>query len=250
MKSSHTRPAATKSAPLPSQEPVVPLMTVSLPIHAEHIVSMYNVTCIQLVCGAWLRRGGDQVGRPRDASIDRAAIDACVALLGEVGRQQLSREKIARRAGVSLPAVNRRFDNVDDVLLAVASTPMYDPSALPGVDSLRSYLVASLTRTARTFAQAPIRRSASELLAAAAGDERIGSAVRHSVAGWRAEGLAWVKSARERGEVAPEVDGEALLDLANGAVYYRLLWRGQVISEDEVEPLVDLILNGAAPPSQ
>jgi hypothetical protein len=151
--------------------------------------------------------------------------------------------------------VNRRFDSVDDILvddilLAVASAPMHDPAALPGVDSLRSYLVASLTRTARTFTQAPIRRSASELLAAAAGDERIESAVMQTVADWRVEGLDWVKSARERGEIAPEVDGEALLDLANGAVYYRLLWRGQVISEDEVGPLVDLILQGAAPPAQ
>ncbi len=36
--------------------------------------------------------------------------------------------------------------------------------------------------------------------------------------------------ARERGEFAPEVDGETLLDLANGAAYYRLLWRGEARS--------------------
>lgn len=48
------------------------------------------------------------------------------------------------------------------------------------------------------------------------------------------------------GEIGTEVDGEMLLDLANGAVYYRLLWRGEAITEDEVEPLVDLILAGAA----
>lgn len=172
-------------------------------------------------------------------------VDACVELLDEVGRHRLSREQIARRAGVSLPAVNRRFASVDDILVAVASTPPHVPYALAGVDSLRSFLVASLTRTARTFATTRIRRSASELLAAAAGDERIEQALQTTLADLRTQGLAWVERARERGEVGPDVDGETLLDLANGAAYYRLLWRGETIAEDEVEPLVDLILAGA-----
>ncbi len=43
------------------------------------------------------------------------------------------------------------------------------------------------------------------------------------------------------------MDGETLLDLANGAAYYRLLWRGESLTEEQVEPLVDLILAGAAP---
>lgn len=188
------------------------------------------------------------MARPRDRSIDRAVVDACVELLDEVGRHRLSREQIARRAGVSLPAVTRRFESVDDVLLAVASTPPHEPQTLPGVDSLRSFLVSSLTRMARTFATTPIRRPASELLAAAAGDERIEKALETTLADLRAEGLGWVEWARRRGEIAPEVDGEMLLDLVNGAAYYRLLWRGKAITEDEVEPLVDLLLAGAAHP--
>ena len=40
--------------------------------------------------------------------------------------------------------------------------------------------------------------------------------------------------------------GEALLDLAAGAAYYRLLWRGVALTEKQVEPLVDLILTGAS----
>lgn len=187
------------------------------------------------------------MGRPRDRAIDRAVIDACVELLEEVGRHRLSREQIARRAGVSLPAVNRRFDSVDDILLAVARTPVSEPRRLPGVDSLRTFLVASLSRTARSLEATTARRSASELLAAAAGDERIANAFEDTLADLRAEGLAWVEHARDRGEVRSDVDAETLLDLASGAVYYRLLWRGQTITEKQVQPLVELMLSGAAP---
>lgn len=185
------------------------------------------------------------MARPRDQAIDRAVVDACVELLDEVGRHRLTREQIARRAGVSLPAVTRRFNSVDDILLAVASTPPHRPDELSGADSLRSFLVMALTRTARTFASMRVRRSAAELLAAAAGDERIEKAFRTTLADLRAEGLAWVERAREVGEIAPDVDGEMLLDLANGAAYYRLLWRGEIITDVDAERLVDVILGGA-----
>lgn len=189
------------------------------------------------------------MARPRDQAIDRAVVDACVELLDEVGRHRLTREQIARRAGVSLPAVTRRFDSVDDILLAVASTPPHRPDELADADSLRSFLVMALNRTARTFAKVPIRRSAAELLAAAAGDERIEKAFQTTLGDLRAEGLAWVEHAREVGEIAPDVDGEMLLDLVNGAAYYRLLWRGEIITADDAEQLVRVILDGARTPS-
>ena len=180
-------------------------------------------------------------GRPRDPSIDRAIIDACVVLLGEVGRSRLSREQIARRAGVSLPAVNRRFADVDEIIRAIAATPMH-AEPLPVAPDLRSHLVARLTRSARTLERPELRRSAAELLAAATGDRRIDDAFAGSLAAHRADTLRFVEEARERGELAPDADGELLLDLLDGALYYRLLWRNQRLTEAEVEPLVDRVL--------
>jgi AcrR family transcriptional regulator len=190
------------------------------------------------------------VVRPRDSTIDQRIIDACVALLNEVGRHRLTRERIARRAGVSLPALVRRFASVEDVLLAVASTPPAEPVNRPGdppVDSLRTFLLATLTRMVRALAAGGIRRPAVELLAAAAGDERIDEALRASVAELRVEGMGWVEHAKTTGEIRPDVDGDTLLDLIAAAAYYPLLWRATTITEPRVEPIVDLLLSGAAP---
>jgi AcrR family transcriptional regulator len=184
------------------------------------------------------------VPRPRDPSIDRAIIDACVELLGEEGRSRLSRDRIARRAGVSLPAVNRRFGSVDEIIRAIASTPMHEPGSLPPATDLRSHLVARLTRAARTQARLPIRRSAAELIAAAAGDEQIDEAFAGSLARVRAETLELIDRARETGELPPDADGELLLDLLDGALYYRLLWRNTRLAEADVETLVDTVLAG------
>jgi hypothetical protein len=48
----------------------------------------------------------------------------------------------------------------------------------------------------------------------------------------------------ERGGLRPDCDPELLLDLLDGALYYRLLWRGERLARAEVEPLVDTVLAG------
>jgi AcrR family transcriptional regulator len=188
------------------------------------------------------------MARPRDETIDLRIVHACVALLEERGRAGLSRARIAARAGVSLPAVNRRFASVDDILLAVTRTPgsPRHGTDLPAPDSLRAYLVHTLTALARAFARDPVRRSAAELLAAKAGNPELDESFRATLAQVRADGLGWVEHAKQAGQIAADVDGDLLLDLVTGSAYYRLLWRGEAIVEADISPLVDLVLAGAA----
>ena len=51
----------------------------------------------------------NEQGRPRDARIDAAALDAAAALLLEVGYADLTLAAVAARAGTSRPAVYRRW---------------------------------------------------------------------------------------------------------------------------------------------
>ena len=187
------------------------------------------------------------MARPRDSSIDLAVVRACVELLGEIGRAGLSRAKVAQRAGVSLPAVNRRYRDVDDMLVAVASRPGSSGLAddLPEATTLRSYLVRSLVAQARAFRDPALRRAASEMVAAAAGSPEVDRRFRQTLDRQRAEGLDWVAREKRRGTVRADVDGDLLLDMVNGASYYRLLWRGVPIAEADVEQIVDQVLDGA-----
>ncbi|MDO9378456.1 MAG: TetR/AcrR family transcriptional regulator C-terminal ligand-binding domain-containing protein [Nocardioidaceae bacterium] len=190
------------------------------------------------------------MARPRDPSIDVRVIESCVELLDEVGRAGLTRARIAERAGVSLPAVNRRFAGVDEIVLAISRTPPRPAPGAPSLDdatSLRDFLTRSLVRTALSFAAGPVRRPAAELLAVAAGDELVDDAFQETLDRVREVGRGWVEHARAAGEVRLDVDAEALLDAAAGAAYYRLLWRGEALDTDDAARLVDLLLLGAAP---
>jgi hypothetical protein len=53
--------------------------------------------------------------------------------------------------------------------------------------------------------------------------------------------------ATARGELAPEVDQELLLDLLLGPLWFRLLVSGAPITPEEAGSVVELVLDGALP---
>ena len=57
-------------------------------------------------------------GRPRDARIDDAILDATLRLLGEVGYQAMSISAIAAAAGIGRPAIYRRYHSKADLVVA------------------------------------------------------------------------------------------------------------------------------------
>ena len=74
-----------------------------------------------------------RVGRPRDPRVDDAVRTATLELLVEEGYHATSIQAIARRAGVSAPAVYRRWANKAEVIEeAVFPTPFIEPSATTG----------------------------------------------------------------------------------------------------------------------
>jgi AcrR family transcriptional regulator len=186
------------------------------------------------------------MARPRDLAIDRAIIVATLELLDEMGRERLSRDQIARRAGVSLPAVNRRFASVNEIMLTIVRTPLYARPPVSPDGDLRSHLVGLLERAVATFDQEPIRRPTAEILAAAAGDHDIATAFREALESVQAETVRRIEEARDRGELRADTDARRLLDLMNGALYYRLLWRGEAMTEGDVAPLVDELLRAVS----
>jgi len=168
-------------------------------------------------------------------------------LLAEDGRPGLSREKVARRAGVSVMAVYRRFSSIEDLLVTVASTPMSGRRPPPDTGTLRTDLVEMVRHRIALLARPSSRRGAAELLAAAAGSDRVRAATLISVEARRVETLSVLRRGRERGELRPDCDLDLLVDLLEGVVYYRLLWRSAPLDEASVEGAIDSILRGAAP---
>src|ERR1700754_1960229 len=87
-------------------------------------------------------------GRPRDNS-DPRILDAALALLAEEGFQRMSIEGIAKRAGVSRPAVYRRWEGKAGVVAEAIARSHRDRPAPTG--DLRADLLAELRDVRRTY---------------------------------------------------------------------------------------------------
>lgn len=143
-------------------------------------------------------------GRPRQEHVTRAVLDAVVDLVAESGMNALTMDAVAARAGVSKPAMYRRWPTKQDLVIAAAESRI-GPLTVPDMGDFRAELRAVLTARAEAYRQPGVGRLLAGVIGAAAeaGAEpgayraytsRVMSETRHLLErGWRAvtSGRTW-----------------------------------------------------------
>lgn len=87
-------------------------------------------------------------GRPRDPELERRALDATRRIYGEHGRKGVTFHQVAIQAEVGKPALYRRWDNPDDLIIdALADVTMPTVAGDVGdvVQELASFAEAAMT---------------------------------------------------------------------------------------------------------
>src|SRR4051794_24908606 len=103
------------------------------------------------------------VGRPRAPRVDEAVRRAALDLLVEDGYQGTSIQAIARRAGVSAPAIYRRWSSKAELIeAAVFPSDLVEPAG--GSDDLGTELADYCLRILTYLAQPPVRAAIPGLL--------------------------------------------------------------------------------------
>jgi AcrR family transcriptional regulator len=185
-------------------------------------------------------------GRPLDPEISDRVLEATLVLLAEDGFARLSIEAVAQRAGVHKPAVYRRWPSkIDLVVAAVRSrTP---PAEDPATGNIRDDLIRLIRDAARNAQRNPHARAGLRLMAEAATDPDLASAVRSRIVGER---RAITRSVLERGIATGDLRADLELDLAVdalfGPLHSRVLVTHRPFTGADAEQLVDLLLAGIA----
>ncbi|MDO3398118.1 TetR/AcrR family transcriptional regulator [Nocardioides sp. SOB44] len=187
-------------------------------------------------------------GRPRDARIDRAVLDAAAALLHEVGYADLTVAAIADRAGTSRPAVYRRWPSKAHLVHEAAFRDADTTETLrTGVleDDLRDLV----RRTAGLLASPLARLAVPGLVAEAAADPTLHARLleRFAEHGWI--GVEdYLARAAEAGQVRRDVDAVTVLELAIGAALVAMLVHGpEGLDEAWVDRTTAVLLHGISP---
>lgn len=181
-------------------------------------------------------------GRPRDARVTDAILDAVLAELADNGFRGMTMEAVARRAGVGKSALYRRWPSKVEMTadlmraLSVTATPVSDTGTLAGdVRALLDEVLAWLT-------DAGVRRIYPDLLAEAERNPILGEVLMDYVGRpRRARAQAVLDRAAARGELAPGADQELIIDAMGALVFWRLIALGQPVTEAHLHRLTAVI---------
>ena len=187
-------------------------------------------------------------GRPRDARIDRAVLDAAAALLHEVGYADLTVAAIADRAGTSRPAVYRRWPSKAHLVHEAAFRDA-DTTGTLRTGVLADDLRELVRRTADLLASPLARLAVPGLVAEAAADPSLHARLleRFALHGWI--GVEdYLDRAAEAGQVRRGVDAATVLELAIGAALVAMLVHGpEGLDEAWVDRTTAVLLQGISP---
>lgn len=187
----------------------------------------------------------NQGGRPRDASIDAAVLDAVSELLESSGYGALAVEKVARRAGVSKTAVYRRWPSRQQLVLAelqrrLGRVGSVDTGCtLCDLNEALSMFVHTFTCMGPEFfgplwadcaADPALRQRFIETLFAPPREAVHNTLVR----------------AVERGDLRSDADLTLVVDSLASLVHYRLLFGHAPVTDAAIEQAVNTLLLGIA----
>ncbi len=184
-------------------------------------------------------------GRPRDASIDVAVLDAVSELLENSGYSALAVEKVARRAGVSKTAIYRRWPTRQQLVLAEFQRRLGDVAPVDTGCTLCD-LNEALGMFARTFTcMGP--GFFSSLLADCSMDPALRKAFMDTLFEPPRQAVhATLARAVERGDLRSDADLTLVVDSLASLVLYRLLFGHAPVTTETIEQAVNTLLAGIA----
>ncbi|ACQ81576.1 transcriptional regulator, TetR family [Beutenbergia cavernae DSM 12333] len=184
-------------------------------------------------------------GRPRDAHIDEAVLEAAAGLLDREGYGGLAIEEVARRAQVSKAAVYRRWPNRRHLALAVLGDRLGRVSA-PDSGCTLCDLHECLVLVTEAFCRLGPGTLA-QLIAEGAGDPAAHEQLEEVVLEPPRRAVhRTLFAALRRGDLRDDVDLPLAVDALTSLVFYRLLLGGEPMEPDQLEVVVTATLRGIA----
>jgi AcrR family transcriptional regulator len=189
-----------------------------------------------------------QRGRPRSERSHRAILDAANELLEARGLVDLTIDDVAQKAGVSKATIYRRWPTKGTLVFEAFSAGFLTRQPVPDTGSLRGDLLAALRAWIRVVKGTVTGRTLVGLIAEVQRDPELAKIWRdHFIGPVRTHHRVMVDRAIERGDVAPDVDTEVVLDLLYGSAYHRLLQSHLTLSDRFAQSVVDTIMAGIRP---
>jgi AcrR family transcriptional regulator len=185
-----------------------------------------------------------RLGRPVDASIERAVVDTVLLELRRTGYRSITMEGIARKIGCARASLYRRWPSKRH-LVAYAVVTELGANPSPDTGSLRRDLMGAV-RTLITGFQGALGPALAGLIGEMADDPALARTIRKEVLAKRRRSIrAAFRRGIKRGEIRSDVNIELLMDMLTAPFYFRTLFGHVKLRSAMIEAVVDTVLRGA-----
>lgn len=189
-------------------------------------------------------------GRPRSFEVDRAILDATVALFISHGFEAMSVEQVAAHAGVGKATIYRRWA-CKEALVSEAVAGLTEEIRVPDTGSVRGDLEDIMVQLLRTSATSASGKCFARMAGEISANQDFAHVFRRNVISPRRSIVARVlRRGIERGELRDDLDLDLATDMLVGPIIYRRLF-GALPSSAPENPreLIDTLLNGISTPA-
>jgi len=184
-------------------------------------------------------------GRPRCEDTRKAILRSTLKLLQESGFPDLSIESIAADADVGKATVYRWWPNKAALVADAFSSSADEELRFPNTGSVRSDMNIQMRHLVRVL-RGRRGRIVAALIGGGQSDPELITAFRERfMMPRRREAYATLRRGISRGELPADLDLDVILDTLYGSLYMRFLIRQTGLTEDYVDEVVDLVMNGA-----
>ena len=185
-------------------------------------------------------------GRPRNAEIDSAVLEATSKLLAEQGYATMSIEMIVRRAGVGKAAIYRRWSSKEELVVELLLHTVAAIEPVPDLGDTRAELLRTVGETIENFTRKSTGGIIQGLASELSRNPRLSRLVRERVIDCHRDELRTVlERGIARGDLRADTDVEIARDLLTGPAYHRLFLGGKRLDKHFAERIVDTFLRGA-----
>ncbi len=182
----------------------------------------------------------------RGAGARQRVLQAALEVLDDDGLPGFTMEAVARRAGASKATLYRHWPTAG-ALMIDAMDATFQPFPVPDTGRVDADVAQLLTAFVTLLEHTPFPRLLAAFIDAAERDPALAALHADLTRRRREPLLAVLARARERGQLAPDLDPEVVTDLLTGPFFYRRFIAHQPIPPDLVNDVITHVLTIPAP---
>lgn len=178
----------------------------------------------------------------------RAILVAALELCQEQPYATVTMEGIAKRAGVGKQTIYRWWPSKAAILLEAIQEQSSATLEFPDTGDLIADLRTQMNQVVHAFTNPMLAAYNKGLIAAAQGDDGIADTIVSTLIKPRVDlCVDRLAKAQQAGDLRPDVDLADLVELLYAPLYYRLLLHTRPVTEAQVDAILAMTFQGAAP---